>query len=145
MKSKLILICAMVTISLCLFACSSTTNEVSVEASCNDFYDRQHISKKVEVAAGDSFVVTLCSNPSTGREWEPPQVSDKTILSLTDHERVGPETEGDRPPAPGTPGKEIWTFKALKKGETTISMEWSQPWEGGVKAEWTFDLTVVVK
>ena len=145
MKSKLILICAMVAISLCLFACSSTTNEVSVEVSCNDFYNRQHISKQVVVAAEGSFVVTLCSNPSTGREWEPPQVSDKTILSLTDHERVGPKTEGDRPTAPGTPGKEIWTFKALKKGETTISMEWSQPWEEGVKAEWTFDLTVVVK
>jgi inhibitor of cysteine peptidase len=45
----------------------------------------------------------------------------------------------------GAPGKEIWTFKALKKGTSTISMEYSQPWPNGTKAAETFDLTVVVK
>jgi inhibitor of cysteine peptidase len=53
------------------------------------------------------------------------------------------------PPAEGSmvgaPGKEIWTFKALKKGQSSISMEYSQPWEGGTKAAETFQLTVVVK
>ena len=60
---KLILICALIVISLCLFACSP---EVSVDVSCADFYEFQHVSKEVEVAVGDSFTVTLCSNPSTG-------------------------------------------------------------------------------
>jgi len=46
---------------------------------------------------------------------------------------------------PGTPGEEVCTFKALKKGETTISMEYSRPWEGSEKTTWTFVLTVVVK
>ena len=32
-------------------------------------YEFQHVSKEVEVAVGDSFTVTLCSNPSTGLRW----------------------------------------------------------------------------
>jgi len=53
---------------------------------------------------------------------------------------VAPETS-----LVGAPGKEVWTFKALKKGTTKIAMEYSQPWEGGEKGGWTFNLTVVVK
>ena len=45
----------------------------------------------------------------------------------------------------GAAGKEIWTFNALRKGTSNISMEYSRPWEGGEKAEWTFTLDVVVK
>jgi len=115
-----------------------------VNVSCDDFMADQHISKEVQVAVGDSFTVTLCSNPSTGFLWsESAQISDQTVLQQTDHKLVTPESEP--PPPPGTPGQEVWTFKALKKGTSTISMEYSQPWEGGEKGEWTFVLTVVVK
>ena len=144
MKTKLILMCTMATISIFLFACSPTPKQVSVEASCDDFIKLQHITKEVQVAVGDSFTVTLCSNPSTGFLWsETAQVSDQTVLQQTDHKLVMPESEP--PPPPGTPGQEVWTFQALKKGTSTISMEYSRPWEGGEKAEWTFVLAVVVK
>jgi predicted secreted protein len=39
---------------------------------------------------------------------------------------------------------EFWTFKALMKGTSTISMEYSQPWDGGTKKAQTFSLTVTV-
>ncbi len=146
MKSKLILMFAVVAMSLLLPVCSPASKQVSVEVSCDDFYKNQHISKAVQVAAGDSFTVDLCSNPSTGFQWsESAQISDQTVLQQTDHKLVPPEVKGDKPPAPGTPGKEIWTFKALKKGTSTISLEYSRPWEGGEKGEWTFALTVNVK
>jgi predicted secreted protein len=47
------------------------------------------------------------------------------------------------PPPPGTPGQEVWTFNALKAGESTISLDYS--WLGGEKGEWTFVLNVVVE
>jgi len=143
MKSKLILMCAVVAISLCLFACFPTPKQVSVEVSCDDFMKLQHISKEVQVAAGESFTVTLCSNPTTGFEWESAQISDQTILQQTDHKFVPPP---ERPePVEGEAGKEVWTFKALKNGTSTISIDYSRPWEGGEKGAWTFVLTVVVK
>ena len=146
MKSKLTLLCIVATISVFLFACSPAPKQASIEVSCNDFMNQKHISKQVEVPAGGSLTVTLCSNPTTGFQWsESAQISDQSVLQQIDHEFVPPEAKGEQPPAPGTAGKEIWTFKALKEGTSTISMEYSRPWEGGEKGEWTFVLTVAAK
>ena len=139
---KLSLLCAMVAISLYLFACSPASKQASVEATCNDFMKNQHISKEVEVPAGGSLTVTLCSNPTTGFRWsESAQISGQTVLEQVDHKFIPPEAKN----IVGGAGKEVWTFKALKKGTSTISMEYSRPWEGGEKREWTFNLAVVVK
>ena len=144
MRSRLILMCVVVIISLSLLACSPAAKPASVEVSCDDFYEHKHLSQQVEVPAGDSFTVTLCSNPTTGFQWsEAAQISDQTVLEQADHRFVSPQSEP--PPPPGTPGQEIWTFNALNKGTSTVSLEYSRPWEGGEKGEWTFVLTVVVK
>jgi predicted secreted protein len=73
------------------------------------------------------------------------EISDQTVVEQVDHKYVALSEEGKKPPPPGTPGGEIWTFKALKEGKSTISMEYGQPWEGGEKAAWTFVLTVTVE
>lgn len=146
MKSRLILTCAVLAITLTMSGCLRVPRQISVEASCDDFMKLPAISEELVVVVGDAFTVTLCSNPTTGFQWlESAQVSDRSVLQQTDHEFVPPpEAVGCAPPPPGTASKEIWTFKALKQGESTISMEYSQPWEGGQKATWTFVLTVVV-
>ncbi len=146
MKSKLILTCAMVAISLSLFACSPTPKQVSVDASWDDFMKLQHISKEVGVAVDGSLTLSMYSNPTEGRQWSEAQTSDQTVLQQTDHKFVPPEAKGDKPPPPGTAGQEVWTFKALKEGTSTISMEYTHPWEGGEKEPMlTFVLTVTVK
>ncbi len=143
MKSKLILMCAVVAISLCLLACSPAS-KVSVDVSCDNFMKLHHISKEVEVAAGDSFTVTLCSAFTTGFQWsELAEIGDETIVQQVDHKFVPPP---ERPePIEGEAGEEVWVFKALNRGTSTVSMEYSRPWEGGEKGVWTFVLTVVVK
>jgi inhibitor of cysteine peptidase len=133
MKSKLVLICATIAISLCLVACSSAPSLVSVDAS--------YSGQQVEVAVGGSLTATLESNPSTGFEWVLVNIGDETVLKNVANTYEAPEDTD----MVGAPGKEIWTFKALKKGTSTISMEYSQPWPNGTKAAETFDLTVVVK
>lgn len=143
MKLKLLPIFTIVLILLCLPACSSAT---PVEVNCDKFREQKHLTNKLEVSTGESFTVTLCSNPTTGFKWqETAQISDQTVLQQTGHKFVAPEAEGSKPPAPGSSGVEIWTFKALKKGNTTVYMEYGRPWEGGEKGVWTYKLTVVVK
>ena len=141
MKSKLTLMCAMIAISLFLFACSP-----SVDVSCDDFMNLQHISQETEVAVGDSFTVNLASNRRIAFLWsESAQISDQTVLQQTNHELVP-----TRFPTllscglGGTEGKEVWTFQALKKGESTVSME-NRPWNDGEEVVWTFNLTVTVR
>jgi len=128
--------------------------KLHVTVSIVSFTAYQHISREVELAAGDSFTVTLGSNRTTGFQWsesaqiddqsvleqQAPQIDDQSVLEQQAHRFVPPEED-----TPGAAGKEVWTFKALKKGSTEVFMEYSQPWEGGEKAEWTFRLVVVVK
>jgi len=133
MKSKLALICATVAISLGLVACSSVPSQVSADAS--------YSGRQVEVAVGGSVIVTLESNASTGFQWVLVNIGDETALKNVANTYEAPEDTG----MVGAPGKEIWTFEALKKGTSTIAMEYSQPWPNGTKAAETFDLTVVVK
>ena len=153
MKLKLITAGLMVVMALSLLACSPAAteepvspapNKVSVAVTCDDFMNQKHISKQFEIQAGGLLTVTLCSNPTTGFQWsEKAQISDATVLKQVGHEFIGPESEP--PPPPGTPGQEVWTFEALKTGTSTVSMEYSRPWAGGEKGEWTFNLTVTVK
>ena len=112
-------------------ACSGGSNNVNVDAS--------YSGKQVELAVGQSLVVTLDSNASTGYSWNLAQISDDTVLSKTGNEYISPQTT-----MVGAPGKEEWTFEALKVGNSTISMGYSRPWESTPPAE-TFNLTVVVK
>ena len=129
--------------SLIITACSSAPGEV--EVSCDDFYDVQERSGEITVAVDEEFTLTLCSNPTTGFLWsEDADISDDEVIQQISHEFVLPE-EKDEPPPPGTPGQEIWTFKGLKAGSSTIYVEYSRPWEGGEKGEWTFILMVIVE
>ncbi len=141
MRLKVILTCVVVAISLSLVACSSV---VSVDASDD--------GKEVKVSVEGTLVVTLESNPTTGFMWGYEEgvrdtliiytgIPDETVLRLIEQKFVAPEAGAP----PGTGGEEIWTFRAMGKGTTELSMEYSQPWEGGMKAAETFNLTIVVK
>ena len=116
---------------------AAAPNKVSADAS----YD----GEEVEVAVGGSVIVTLESNPTTGFQWELAGITDQAVLEKADQEFVSPEAANNGTPLVGAPGKEVWTFKALKKGESTISMEYSRPWEKDADPAETFTLTVVVK
>ena len=138
-------------VNIVFSSCASPTQpEVSnrwvwVEKQCNEFQNNnRHISDTIEINTGDTLVVVLCSNPTTGFQWiEDAQISDATALKQEVHEFSGPES--NPPPPPGTPGLESWRFQALKQGKSTIYLEYSRPWEGGEKGEWTFTLDVTVK
>jgi inhibitor of cysteine peptidase len=122
-------------------ACSGSGNEVNANASQAAInVDSSNSGGEVELSIGQSLVVTLDSNASTGYSWTQPQISDDSVLSATGNQTIAPQTT-----LVGAPGKEGWTFKALKKGTSTISMEYKRPWETGTPAAETFNLTVVVK
>jgi len=115
-------------------ACTGGSNNVNVDSS--------YSGKQVELSVGQSLVVTLESNATTGYSWALAQNSDSSVLSKTGNKYINPPQT--TPPIVGAPGVEEWTFKALKKGTSTISLGYRRPWESTPPVE-TFDLTVVVK
>lgn len=147
MKTKLIVMALMLTVLLVAVACSpvsgaSPAAEASIDVSIDEFEQANDITREVTVADGGTVTVSLGSNPTTGFSWdEAAQIADPTVLQQTGSERLPAESQG----LVGAPGTQVWTFKALTKGTTTVSMEYSRPWEGGEKGVWTFDLTVAVK
>jgi len=132
---------------LTLFTCCSTPEspefmrDVKVELSYEDFRTQPNYSGSVQLRIGGGLTVILYSNRSTGFSWsELAQISDQTVLMQIDHKLLPPTSD-----LVGAGGQEVWTFKTLNEGSSTIYLEYSQPWEGGIKATWTFHLTVVVK
>lgn len=116
-----------------------------IGVSCEEFQepDRQHATRTVETTVGAEITLSLCSNPSTGFRWEEAVVSDETVVEPVDHQVLAPGSA--TPSVAGAAGQEVWTFKALKPGESIVKTQYSRPWQGGEKGVWTFTLTVVIK
>jgi len=141
MKFRIILIFSAFIILASFLGCSSGNN-IKFEIPYEDFFEDQHFTWEANADIGDTIVVTLGSNPTTGFTWpDIAQIGNKEILKQVDHTFIPPENTG----IVGSSGKDVWIFKAQKKGMTTISMDYSRPWEGGEKGEWTFKATINVE
>ena len=99
-----------------------------------------YIGKSINMNAGDNIVVSLPSNAATGFSWQLIQISDPAILQNTGNSYTVASA-----PLPGAPGNESWMFKALKSGTTSILMQYSQPWTGGIKGAQSIAVTVIVQ
>ena len=127
-----------------IVACSSTiaTPTTGLEVSCATFEAEgaaAPLERDLAVGNGQTFTVTLCSNPSTGFSWEEPTAEgDRSVESV---ERSILQTVGG---PPGEAGQERFTFRATAPGTTVLHFVYSQPWEGGTKGAWRLDLTVTV-
>lgn len=140
MKNILILLLIMVMVPVCLSGCASDKGK-DIALSCDDFAQKPNATSEISVSKGETVTVILCSNGSTGFSWnETAQIENTGVLKQTGHEVIAPEKS-----MPGAAGQEKWTFEAVGKGTSTVHMEYSRPWEGGEKGEWTFTLAVNVK
>ena len=141
MKIKLILSIMVVILVLSLAACGPAGREVPLQLTYDDFVSQKKLTRNIEVNTRDTVKITLPSNPSTGFSWELAGISDPAVLKQDgESEYVLPESS-----ALGATGQEIWTFRVQKRGTSSISLAYSQPWAGGTKGEWTIKIEVKVK
>ena len=145
MKIRIAFIMTAVLMTIGIVSCSATPSGVSVEVPYGDYAKISArpavISQETQVPVNSILTITLPSNASTGYKWQDSAtVADKTVLSQTDNQTVAPAAGSP----PGAWGKQVWKFKALKAGVTTISMEYGRPWAGGEKGDWKFNLKVTV-
>jgi len=138
MKLRIIHIFAMLAVLLLLSSCV-TSRDIHVDISCDQFTQNNHAMNEFQVEIGDKITVKLCSNPTTGFQWEY-EISEENVLKEEDHDFEEPEGDGV-----GAPGIEVWTFEAVAKGTTEVHLAYSQPWEGGEKEVWTYTITVTVE
>lgn len=132
MKKLLIVLFAS---ALALSACGGKQTETPAAPRL----DISEPGKSIEVAAGNEFKIVIESNPSTGYHWDLVGALDESIIQF-----VSRDYRADEPVMPGSGGKDVWVFKAIAAGETTITLGNFPPGVDGTAAqEVTF--TVVVK
>ena len=132
-------ITAMLTV-LAIFAIGGTVAAASADNSGPRVVNVSESGKQIELSPGDSLVVTLDSNPSTGFAWSISGITDEGVIDDVNNEFKGADTG-----MMGAGGQEVWTFEAGDKGTSTIEMQYSRPWETGIEPAATFNVTVVVK
>ena len=97
--------------------------------------------KTVTVIAGDTVVIELAGNPTTGYAWAQTAV-DIAILKPTADE---PEYTSESTGMVGSPGTFIFRWTAEAPGTTTIELGYRRPWETDTAPIETYSLTVDVR
>lgn len=139
MKCLCVLFCVLIISLVGFSSCSSKPTllkELSLDASSS--------GKEVTIAVSGTLTITLESNMTTGFKWELTGITDTKVLDNTGNQYIAPGASSGGTPLVGASGKEIWTFKALQKGKSSINMQYSQPWQGGTKGAKTFSVAVTV-
>lgn len=97
-------------------------------------------SKPIKTTVGQEFTITLDSNRTTGYGWQFAGEIDKEKLKIVEIQHQSSKTK-----RLGAGGKDMWTFRALQKGNASISLEYVRPWEKDVAPAKEATFTVMVE
>lgn len=79
----------------------------------------------IHVRPGETFTVDFESAATAGYEWRLARALDERVVALIHKTYVAPD-----PRQRGTPGREVWTFRAVAPGASDISFEYVRPLRG---------------
>jgi len=113
-------------------ACSPQQQEV--KATIDD------AGREMQLKKGQTLVVTLEGNPTTGYSWEVAEPLDEQVLRQAGEAEFKQESE-----ALGAGGVQILRFEAVNAGQITLKLVYHRPWEEGVEPLETYSLQVVVR
>jgi inhibitor of cysteine peptidase len=90
----------------------------------------------ISVANGDTFVIALEANPSTGYTWSAAANPNATFVSS---KQVAGQS------MPGAPGTQQLTFEATASGSSTLVLSYARSFESGVPPVQTESFPLTVK
>ena len=76
----------------------------------------------ITAKASETFELVVPSNSSTGYHWDILPELDMNIVEF-----VGQDYIPEQPVMPGSGGVDVWTFRAVSEGETTIALGYYPP------------------
>ncbi len=95
----------------------------------------------VSLRPGQTLVVRLKANPTTGYRWELIKVN-QAILKLTGKAGYTPSISDQQ--IVGSGGTAEWRFEAVGSGTTVLTLHYLRPWTSNAKPAKMFSLTVKV-
>ena len=82
-------------------------------------------TQTINTQINQEFIIALEANPTTGYDWQP--VCDSAFISQVKKDYQQDDNNGQ--PLMGQGGTDYFTFKAVKTGETKITLTYFRPWE----------------
>ncbi len=95
--------------------------------------------RQIELQKGQTLVINLEANPSTGYTWEPLDLKGAIVRQVGETE-FNPDSD-----LVGAPGTQTLRFEALKAGQMDLKLVYHRPWEEGVEPLETFTVQVTVQ
>ncbi len=99
----------------------------------------QDAGKTITLKSGDTLVVTLNGNITTGFNWVPALQNPDLLKQMGETEVTPASTDLS------SPGKIVLKFDAATKGQTILHLDYIHPWEKDTSPEKTYKVTVEVK
>jgi len=109
-------------ISVALQTGNSTSQPEGIEVSI--FTQQSSTAIPIVVKSGSQFVIKLASNQTTGYKWQLAKQPSAGVAKLISSTYNSPNTG-----RLGQGGSEWWTFRAVGKGKTSITLNYLRPWE----------------
>ena len=97
--------------------------------------------KTLHLAVGRTAAISLAGNATTGYSWSLTKL-DGTALEQAGSVEYAPDRA--RAGMVGTGGTSVARFRAVKPGQSTITLGYARPWETGVAPTKSFTVTLVV-
>jgi predicted secreted protein len=111
-------------------------NSIRIELLYDDLLAQKYITQDITMEQAASLIVILGSNLPTCFAGPMSAISNGNVLSEYSYQYVEPATA-----IAGSHGKNVWTFKTLQAGTSTIVLEFSP----GGQLDWKVTLNVTVK
>ncbi|MEI6708929.1 MAG: protease inhibitor I42 family protein [Methylococcales bacterium] len=129
-------------VALLLAACGATKFVAQVQTIVLTEQDKD---KPLTVSVGDSFVIRLNENPTTGYVWAIDVQTELLVLQRSDYvSDAQPNTHG-AVHIVGGGGKRSFTFVAPKSGVATLKLKHWRSWEGDASIVDTFSILVQIE
>ncbi len=125
------LMVGMVTLGMLLFGCAGPL-PVKLDESAN--------GTSVSLRAGQTLIIALKSNPTTGYDWQVDQADEKVVRVVK--QDFQPASDPERL---GAPGQTVVEFQAVSAGTTTLRLIYVRPWEKDVEPQETFQVRITVQ
>jgi predicted secreted protein len=126
---KKILLIAILAITL--FACGGKASVLKVS-------DPQ---QPITVDSGKEFTIVLEANPTTGYHWDIVGELDQNVVVFVKSEYISTSD----PNLVGGGGLDVWTFRAIRAGETNVTLGYYPPSNTAVEPQQTTTFIVIVK
>jgi predicted secreted protein len=123
MKRFLFLLIVTILVTGCADSSSTPTPTLPPTAETpNTLPEPTDHTQLITVAAGETFDLVVPSNSSTGYHWNIIPELDENIVQFVEQNYIA-----EQPVLPGSGGVDVWTFRAVNAGDTTVVLGYYPP------------------